>query len=302
MSEPTEIPTEITVELPHLSVGALVWGPPDGPLVLCLHGYPDTAWTWRHLGPALAERGYRVVAPFTRGYAPTSIPTDRIFHPAALMADALDLHKALGGDDRAILAGHDWGAITANGVGAHPDSPFRRIVSMAVPPLEAFAQTGGRTVHWLGQLGRQLPKSWYIGLNQIPALPERLQGRMVPLLWKRWSPGYDGRKDVALVLESLSSPESRSAALGYYRDTVRRRTLPASYRESLKHWQGTPLVPTLYLHGADDGCLHKGFAEAARRVLPSGSEVHVVAAAGHFLHLEQPETAARLVLSFLAQA
>ena len=57
------------VEFGYLETG-------EGPLALCLHGFPDSAWTWRHLLPALADAGYRAVAPFMRGYAPTSVPAD----------------------------------------------------------------------------------------------------------------------------------------------------------------------------------------------------------------------------------
>jgi len=73
-------PEVLTLDLPHLRVSALAWGPPDGRLALCLHGFPDTAWTWRHVGPILAAHGYRVVAPFSRGYAPTAIPDDGDYH------------------------------------------------------------------------------------------------------------------------------------------------------------------------------------------------------------------------------
>ena len=72
----------------------------SGPLALCLHGFPDTAHTWRHLAPRLAAAGYRAVAPFTRGYAPTAVPADGLYQTGALAADANALHDALGGDGR----------------------------------------------------------------------------------------------------------------------------------------------------------------------------------------------------------
>src|SRR3954468_22339554 len=78
----------------------LEWGTPDAPLALMLHGYPDTAHTWRHLGPYLAQRGWRAVAPFMRGYAPTDLAPDGAYQMGAIARDANDLHAALGGDDR----------------------------------------------------------------------------------------------------------------------------------------------------------------------------------------------------------
>src|SRR5262245_48349388 len=82
----------------------------DGPLALCLHGFPDSPWTYRHLLPELAHAGYRAVAPFMRGYAPTEVPASERYHTGDLAADVVALHAALGGDGRAVLIAHDWGA------------------------------------------------------------------------------------------------------------------------------------------------------------------------------------------------
>src|ERR1700730_1394097 len=74
-----------------------------GPDALCLHGFPDSAQTWRHLLPELAEAGFHAVAPFMRGYAPSAIPADGCYRLGALVADAIALHEALGGDEQAVL-------------------------------------------------------------------------------------------------------------------------------------------------------------------------------------------------------
>src|SRR3954465_5483310 len=102
-----------TVEANGVTYGYLADGPEDGPLALCLHGFPDSAWTWRHLLPELAAAGYRAVAPFLRGYAPTSIPDDGLYQSGAVASDAIALHAALGGGDDAVVIGHDWGALAA---------------------------------------------------------------------------------------------------------------------------------------------------------------------------------------------
>jgi pimeloyl-ACP methyl ester carboxylesterase len=107
----------------------------SGPLALCLHGFPDSAHTWRHLLPRLASAGFRAVAPFMRGYAPTVIAADGCYRLGALVADAVALHDALGGDDRAVLIGHDWGAEAAYGAAAFAPDRWRRLVTVAVPPL-----------------------------------------------------------------------------------------------------------------------------------------------------------------------
>jgi len=79
--------TKGRVDANGLSFATLSQG--EGPLALCLHGFPDSAWTWRHLLPELAAAGYRGVAPFLRGYAPTSIPDDGLYQPGAIASDAI---------------------------------------------------------------------------------------------------------------------------------------------------------------------------------------------------------------------
>ena len=131
-------PRWIDVHAPAVQLKALTWGPPDGPIALCLHGFPDTAYGWRNFAPRLAESGWRVVAPFMRGYAPSSIPSDGSYHVGALMDDALQVRSAAGGTERDVVIGHDWGAMAANGLAAMPDSPFAKAVIMSVPPAAAF--------------------------------------------------------------------------------------------------------------------------------------------------------------------
>jgi pimeloyl-ACP methyl ester carboxylesterase len=286
---------EVRVALPQLSVSALAFGPDDGPLAVLLHGFPDTAHTWRHLGPQLADVGWRVVAPFLRGYAPSDVPADGSGHVAALMSDAVHLHEALGGDDDAVLVGHDWGAITANALAAHDASPYSRVVSMSVPPFAAMRSRGTVRV-----LPRQLRNSWYIGFNRLPWLPELAFERLVRKLWRDWSPGYDARDDLRHVRAALPDRAHRKAALAYYRALTSPLPPPRSYRR----WQGAemrlPVVPLLYLHGADDRALDVRLAARVAEHLPAGGQAHVVAHAGHFIQLEQPDAVGRLVVDFLS--
>src|SRR3954469_19829502 len=104
------------------------------PFALLLHGFPDSAHTWRRLLPALADAGFRAAAPWTRGYAPTAVPADGAYTVATLAADANALHETLGGGADAVLVGHDWGAITAYGAAATEPDRWRRGGPMAVPP------------------------------------------------------------------------------------------------------------------------------------------------------------------------
>ncbi|MGV9801405.1 alpha/beta fold hydrolase [Mycobacterium sp. NPDC003449] len=294
-------PRWIDVRTPAAALRALVWGPDDGPIALCLHGFPDTAYGWREVAPALAEAGWKVVAPFLRGYAPSSLPTDGSYHIGALMDDALRLLEAAGATGRDVLIGHDWGAIAAAGLSAMPENPFDRSVIMSVPPAASFRPLGrvsdaGRLA---AKLPRQLLRSWYIMYFQLPWLPERSASWVVPRLWRQWSPRLDATEDVRHVDAAIGAPERWRAAIGYYRTMARWTKPPAAYADLHEHWLSPPAIPALYLHGNEDGCATADYAHWVRDILPEGSSVGIVERAGHFMQLDRPDAVAARILEFI---
>jgi pimeloyl-ACP methyl ester carboxylesterase len=297
-------PRWIDVPGPSGYLRALTWGEPDAPMALCLHGFPDTAYGWRKTAPRLVGAGWRVVAPFMRGYAPSSIPTDRSYHGGALMADALRVRSAAGGTERDVVIGHDWGALAATGLAAMPDSPFTKAVIMSLPPAAAFRPPGGLVERGslARHVARQLLRSWYMGYFQLPWLPDHSASWVVPLLWRRWSPGYRAEEDLRHVDAAIGTPQSWRAALGMYRATIRNTPPPAPYADLNRLWTEPPLLPSLYLHGRDDGCMTPAFTHWVEKVLPPGSDTAIVDNAGHFLQLEQPDKIADLVLAFIGSA
>ncbi|MFT3898911.1 MAG: alpha/beta fold hydrolase [Gordonia sp. (in: high G+C Gram-positive bacteria)] len=289
-------PGRIGFDLDDVSLRALTWGDKGAPLALCLHGYPDTAWTWRHLGPELAARGYYAVAPFSRGYAPSTAPTD--VSTGSRVADALDIAAHVGAQ-RSVVIGHDWGAFTANALAAMPDQPFAKMVSMAVPPLAAVQVGGADLARQLLTVLAQSGNSWYIFVNQFPVIPERVFSSMTALLWRRWSPGYDATEDIAHLADAAPA-DHRSSIVGYYRQLVRPKPSSDRHRE-LNDLLMAPLHhPILQLYGATDGCLRTRFFEGLADKLPTGSRVERIEHGGHFMHLEQPAEVNRLVLDYLA--
>jgi pimeloyl-ACP methyl ester carboxylesterase len=296
-------PQWLDVAAPTVQLRALTWGPADAPIALCLHGFPDTAYGWRKVAPALVDAGWRVVAPFMRGYAPSSLPSDGSYHVSAYMDDALRVLEAAGPTGRDVLIGHDWGAIAGAGLAAMPDSPFTKAVIMSVPLSAAFRPFGRvpQSGRLAAMLPRQLLRSWYIVYFQLPWLPERSASWVVPKLWREWSPGYRAGEDLRYVDAAIGAPERWRAALGFYRATVRNTRPPAQYAELHQHWLLAPVLPTLYLHGTDDGC-SGDYTPWIERVLPEESEIALIENGGHFLQLDQPDVVARHIVDFVGQA
>lgn len=272
----------------------LTEGPEDGPLALCLHGFPDTAHTWRYLLPVLAAAGFRAVAPFMRGYAPTQVPADGHYQTGALARDANALHEALGGSEDAVIIGHDWGAFATYGAVAHQPDRWRRAVTVAVPPPPAI---GMSLLSY-----SQLRCTWYAFFFLSPIAEVALpldDYSLIEHLWQDWSPGYDGTWDVAKVKESIGDQQHLLAAIGYYRalfDPSRQVTALADEQNAVT--AATP-KPTLYLHGKDDGCMLVSSIGAPLDFLAQGSEMEILDDVGHFLHLERPDTVNRRIVEFL---
>ncbi|MCK9249892.1 MAG: alpha/beta hydrolase [Solirubrobacteraceae bacterium] len=264
----------------------------DGPLVACVHGFPDAMWSWSPLVHRLADSGYRAVAPALRGYAPTvRTGVGRPPRPdvVRLARDLLALADALGADDLRIV-GHDWGAIVGYVAAALAPDRVRRLVAAGVPHV----------AHFLRPRARQLVRSRYMLWFQPPVVAERLVAghdhAWLDGLIRRWSPTWDPSADeLAALRRGLVGPDGASPALDVYRalvpsllDGPTRRTLLASIR-----------VPTLVVSGETDGCMGREIFAGQERWFTGGLEHVEIPVAGHFMHLERPERFAGLVLDHL---
>ena len=276
-----------------LAFSALAMG--DGPVVLCLHGFPDNAGSFRHQLPVLAEAGYRAISLTLRGYEPGSIPVDGDYTMETIATDILAVIKSL--DIGPVhLVGHDWGAAVAYVAAAAAPERFKSLTVMAVPHAGRFAREGLR-------IPKQLRLSWYMGFFNIPWLSDWVVQRQdyafIRKLWRDWSPGWQPEPGVLSdVIQTLSQPGVRSAALGYYRAALSIKALLVSAEEA--HY-AVP-VPTLAMSGARDGCIASDVFERLTVAddFPQGVTFHRVSGAGHFLHQEKPEVVNALLLDWLS--
>ena len=122
----------------------------------------------------------------------------------------------------------------------------------------------------------------------------------IDMLWRDWSPGYDGAADAANVKAALANPANLQAALGYYRATIGAGKKDPALDAAQAATGQVPPQPTLYLHGRNDGCIGVEVAELAATMAPPNLTVEIVDDAGHFLHIERPDVVNRRIVDFLA--
>lgn len=257
--------------------------------IICLHGFPDTADTWRDLMPRLADAGYRVVAPFMRGYPPSTIPVDGSYNVNDLAHDVVGLMDAFG-FGQATIIGQDWGALAAYAAAALAPDRVDKLVTVAIPHPRTL-RFGPRTLwaarHFITFQRRKSSAKW-MRRNNYAAIGN---------LFKRWSPGWAFTDaDVDPVRKAYAQPGAVEAALGYYWSFFGSRDDP-DVQDLLR---AKTSVPTLMMLGIDDGALPPDRLPDQSRAFTGDFQQINAPGAGHFLHREKPDLFAEHVLSFLS--
>lgn len=289
----TESPLMITangIRIAYLERAATA----DAPLVICLHGFPDTAWNFVPVLNALAARGYRAVAPFLRGYAPTELPVDGDVCWATLAADLIALICALSPNAPVYVVGHDWGSIILQLASKQEPQLFRRIVLCAVPHLRRF--------FFLPSL-KQLARSHYILRFQAPRWAERRLPRddfdwIKNVLIRRWSPTWQF-DDATLnsMVASFRDPARLKAAIDYYRGLC-----AALLDSKLRRLVFAPItVPAMMIYGSEDGCIGAEMYARQEHLFSAGLTMCEATGRGHFMNIEDPAWFAQQLDTWFAQ-
>ena len=268
-------------------------GPTDGPLVLALHGFPEY---WRGMAStmvALAQSGFRVVAPDQRGYhlseKPSTIDDYRI---EELSADAAGLIQALGYES-AHVVGHDWGAAVAWWLALTQPALINRLVIANVPHPSVMARN-------IRSNRQQMRKSWYIFAAQIPLLPELLvfgpltRTRFAHLISRTANQGSLDEAYQRELAQAWSHPGAARGMFHWYRAAVRRR--PERLADKRVH------VPTLILWGRNDVALSADMVEPSAQLCDDARIVWFDDATHWVLHDEPAATAAEIVAFFSTES
>ena len=265
-----------------------------GPLVLCLHGFPDNAYTYSELLPALAEAGFRGVAPFMRGYAPTTPAPDGRYQSVLLAQDAIALREALGAE-RAFLVGHDWGAAAAYGAAALAPDRFARLVTIAA--AHPAATRGDLATSYERHKG-----IWHAYFFQMPFAEQVVAANDFAFLeqwWRDASPEYDPTPVIERVKVTFRQPGVVTAALNYYRHTFHPANRDPALQDLQQRVSAAPTpVPTLALHGTRDRPGRLEAFEGMDDLFSAGLQKVVIKGTGHFLHVERPHDVNRRIVEF----
>jgi pimeloyl-ACP methyl ester carboxylesterase len=255
-----------------------------GKPVLLLHGFPDTSLGFRDLCEALAERGFRAIAPDLRGYGLSDKPQGlESYRSSALLEDLVALAQWTG-EEKVAVVGHDWGGTLAYCFASeHPELVSRLVVLNAAHP-ESYARALTRSA--------QLLRSWYILFFQLRGVAEWVVTRPAVFRWLLRS--LVSRK-VGLTLARIEAarrellrPGAARAALSYYRAAFR---FPIRCPRKIE-------APTLILWGDSDPALDRRLLDDLPQHIGQVA-VHHVEGAGHFVHWDEPERVVNELRAFL---
>lgn len=249
------------IQFSYLEVG-------EGPLVLCLHGFPDCANTFCHLLPALADVGFRAIAPYMRGYAPTDVPDDS-YQAAVLAIDVVELIDALGVSSAAVI-GHDWGAVAAYGAAKLAPQKITKLITLAVPhPVLLFSS--------LITNPEQQRRSWYMFFFQMSFAEDAMalnDFEFIDRIWQEWSPLWQCPFNIMnAVKNTFRQPGVAKATLDYYRCLFNPQLHDPSLFDVQALLFDSPIeVPTMYFHGERDGCIGLELTEGMEQFFTKGFE------------------------------
>jgi len=281
-----------------LRVGYAEAGPPDSPAVVLLHGWPYDINSYAEVTPLLAAAGYRVIAPYLRGYGPTRFLSEATFRngqQSALAVDAVALMDGLG-IDQAVIAGFDWGARTANVVAALWPERCRAIVSVS-GYLIGSQEAGKRPLPPAAEL--QWWYQYYFATERGRAGYERYRNDFAKLIWQIASPRWDfDDATFDRTARSFDNPDHVDIVIHNYRWRLGLADGEPQYEDLERRLAEAPVitVPAITLEGDANGAPHPD--PAAYAVKFSGKYTHrlIAGGVGHNLPQEAPEAFAEAIV------
>jgi epoxide hydrolase 4 len=281
------IPLEhVTFHNGPIELHAVAAGPPNGSVVILLHGFPEFWYSWHDQIEPLSAAGFRVIVPDQRGYNKSSKPRGAANYALSeLTSDVLTIADQLRAQ-KFFLAGHDWGAAVAWSVALLHPQRVAKLAILNVPHPSVMRR-------YLKSNRRQLRRSWYMFFFQLPWLPEAAFSAFnfrlgVRSLVRSSRPNTFSAEDLAQYRAAWSEPGALTATINWYR---------AAFRYRNKFPDSTVHVPTRILWGERDAFLLSDMAHDSLRYCDS-AELYTFANASHWLQHEEPARVSELLSDF----
>lgn len=277
---------DLTFHNGDIQLHAVAAGPPGGPVVILLHGFPEFWYSWHKQIEPLASAGFRVIVPDQRGYNTSCKPRGASFYSLPLLVSDVIAVADQTGTQKFFLAGHDWGAAVAWATAILYPQRLHKLAILNVPHPSVM-------LRFLKSNARQLLRSWYILFFQLPWLPEaafrafdfRLSCNS---LLRSSRPGTFSDEDLAQYRAAWSQAGAPTAMINWYRNLFRSR---ARFPDPIVR------VPTKILWGMRDAFLLAEMAQASLHYCACG-ELYTFAEASHWLPHEEPALVSELLLNF----
>jgi pimeloyl-ACP methyl ester carboxylesterase len=264
-------------------------------LVLLLHGFPECWYSWRRQLPVLGRR-FRVVAPDMRGYnlsdKPARVEDYRI---GRLVDDVTGLIRHFGAREAAVV-GHDWGAAVAWAAAQHYPDYVSKLVSLQVPPPAVWARN---------LTPRQLLRSWYMLLFQLPSVPEWWIARgdfaaLGKMFRSTSRPGTFSAVDVEVYKAAARQPGALTAAVNYYRANLR-TFLGRGFGDKEIRTHERVRVPTLFVYGERDFAIIPETVKGVADYVDAPYTELRLARSNHWGQQESPAEVNAALMSFLEE-
>jgi len=295
----------------------------SGPLVIFVHGWPESWYSWRHQLPAVAAAGFHAVAPDMRGYGksvkPEAVEDYDIQH---LTADLVGILDALG-EKQAILVGHDWGAIVAwHAMLLHPDR-FRALVAMSVPysgrPPQSLVQSlkavNGDNFFYIlyfqepGVAEQEFDADPRAILSRLYLSPDSPREKPEVTDPKRAAGGWIPRLGAPKGLPDWLTKEDLDYVVNEFKEAGFRGGINY-YRNFHRNWETTPQLanakitaPVLFIAGDKDvvirGATAEGLSAGMKKAVPGLQGVKLIPNTGHWVQQERPAEVNALLIEFL---
>ena len=260
-------------------------------LALCLHGFPESSFSWRYQLPLLASMGYKAWAPNLRGYGRSSRPSKVCDYAVDKLLEDIDSLIEFSGCDDITLISHDWGGALAWTFALRKIRPLKKLVVMNCPHPNAFK---------LGMNFRQYLKSWYMYFFQIPLIPELVFGRNKAMPIRQMFEKTSVNKDMfppevtEVYRRNAAKPGALRAMINYYRALFR---FPPKLQVTEDSFENIT-VPTLLIWGEQDLALSKHLAVATDAYVDNLS-VRFIPSGSHWIQQDCPEEVNRILSTFL---